>query len=167
MSIRKIDEIVKMGSHPLEEHFDIESGSTEIVTKKRSTELNKYELYDEKDKELEDDYQLIMDGALDLVDKVKEHIEGGAEAKFLARLVEVAGQQLNVALSAAEKKAKLKDNKDKFEHKKTNGTSGKTVNNNILITTDRNELLKMLTQNNNNDIIDVEAVEVEQKQNKE
>lgn len=163
MAIRKIDKIVKLGKHPLEEHFDIEEGSTEMVTSKRRTEPEDYELYDSKDKELEQDYQLIMDNALDMVDRLKEHIDGGAEAKFLARLAEVAGQQLGLALSAAEKKAKLKDNKDKFVHRKNSAPGSKTINNNnMTIIMDRNEMLqRLLKQNFDQDVIEVEHKEIE------
>lgn len=163
MAIRKIDEIVKLGKHPLEEHFDIEQGTTEIVTTRRRTEPENYEPYDSKDKELEQDYQLIMDNALDMVDRLKEHIDGGAEAKFLARLAEVAGQQLGLALSAAEKKAKLKDNKDKFIHRKNTAPGNKTINhNNMTIVMDRNQMLQaLLEQKPEDDIIDVEHKQID------
>ena len=52
MAIRKIDEIVKLGTHPLEDFFDIEAGSTEMVTTHRRTEPAEYEPYDVKDKEI-------------------------------------------------------------------------------------------------------------------
>lgn len=159
MSIRKIDQIIKLGSHPLEEHFDIESKSTEIVTTKRETELEKYELYDSKDTELEQDYQMVMDSAMDMVDRLKEHIDGGAEAKFLARLAEVAGQQLGIALSAAEKKAKLKDSKDKFVHRKNTTAGPKSITqNNTTIIMDRNQMLDAVLGRDN--VIDVEVIEV-------
>ena len=156
MAIRKIDEIVKLGAHPLEDFFDIEKGTTEMVVTERKTELTEYSQYDEKDKEIESDYQMIMDKALDLVDRIKTHIDEGAEAKFLARLSEVAGQNLNLALSAAEKKAKLKDNKDKFEHKKnTDANKTGAVTNNTVIVMDRNEMLKRIMDET---VIDAEII---------
>jgi hypothetical protein len=158
MATRKIDEIVKLGSHPLEKHFDVEENSTEMVVYRRNTELEEYQEYDTKDKEIEQDYQLVMDRALDMADKLSEYIDGGAEAKFLARLAEVAAQQLNIALSAAEKKAKLKDTKDKFVHRKNTTPGNKTINNNnITITMDRNELLKSLMRDA--DVIDAEVIQ--------
>lgn len=163
MTIRKIDQIVKLGKHPLEEHFDVEEGSTEMVISTRKTELEPYEAYDSKDKEIEEDYQLIIDSALDMVDRLKEHIDGGAEAKFLARLTEVAGQQLGIALSAAEKKAKLKDNKDKFIHRKNTAPGNKTINhNNMTIVMDRNQMLKTIFEQQ--DVIDVEHKEIDKKE---
>lgn len=157
MATRRIDEIVKLGTHPLEKHFDIDEKSTEMVTTNRKTELEVYEPYDTKDKEIEEDYQIIMDTALDMVDMVKTRIEEGAEAKFLARLIEVAGQQMNIALSAAEKKAKLKDNKDKFNFRKTTTPGHKTVNNTTIIM-DRNEMLANLLKPKEDDIIDIEIL---------
>jgi hypothetical protein len=159
MAVRKIDKIIKMGSHPLEDHFNIEKGSTEIVEYKSKTELADYKQYDEKDKELENDYQSIMDSALDLVETLKEQIASNQEPKYLARLAEVTGQQLNVALSAAEKKAKLKDNKDKLNQKK----SSTTVNNyDTTIVMDRNSMLDAIMGRNDNDAaIDVEISEPE------
>lgn len=163
MAIRKIDQLVKLGKHPLEKHFDVEEGSTEMVISTRKTELEPYDAYDSKDKEIEEDYQLIIDSALDMVDRLKEHIDGGAEAKFLARLTEVAGQQLGIALSAIEKKAKLKDNKDKFIHRKNTAPGNKTVNhNNMTIVMDRNQMLKTLFEQQ--DIIDVEHQQIDKKE---
>lgn len=165
MAIRKIDQIIKLIDHPLEDHLDIESKSTELVTTKRNTQLDEYVPYDHKDKEIENDYQMIMDNAMDMVDRLKEHIDGGAEAKFLARLAEVAGQQLNIALSAVEKKAKLKDNKDKFNFRKEttkNAKSSTTINNTIIM--DRNEMLRTIldSQSDQSDsIIDVESIEID------
>lgn len=159
MAIRRIDELVKIGTHPLEQHFDIPANSTEIVVTTRQTELENYEPYDTKDKEIEEDFQMIMDTALTMVDMVKTRIDEGAESRFLARLVEVAGQQMNIALSAADKKAKLKDNKDKFNHKKNTLPGNTTVNNTIIM--DRNEMLAHLLKPTENDIIDIEHVEIE------
>lgn len=146
MTIRKIDEIVKLSKHKLEEHFDIEPGTTELVIKQRKTELEQYDQYDSKDRELEEDYQLIMDSALDITDVLKEQINGNVEGKYLARLVEVAGQHLNIALSAAEKKARMKDNKDKFILRKNTLPGSKTVNHNNTIIMTQSEALALLLQ---------------------
>jgi hypothetical protein len=161
MAIRNIDKIIKLGAHPLESHFDIEEGSTEMVVSKRTTIPEAYEPYDSKDTEIESDYQMIMDTAMDMVDVIKESI-GGAEARFLARLTEVAGQQLNIALSAAEKKAKLKDSKDKFEFRKATSPGVKNItNNNMTVIMDRNQMLEALMQN---PVIDVEAIDITTKE---
>lgn len=154
--IRKIDEIIKMVNHPLEDHFDIEKGSTELVITERNTELEKYESYDNKDSEIEIGYQEIADKALDMVDLIKNQLPT-AEPKFLARLTEVAGQQLNVALSAINHKAKLKTQKDNLEFRKNSKspTGSTTINNTIHM--DRNELIRTLSNsiNENGVVLDI------------
>lgn len=158
MAIRNIDKIIKLSTHPLESHFDIESGSTEIAISKRNTIPEVYAPYDSKDTEIENDYQLIMDTAMDMVDVIKTHIDSGSEARFLARLSEVAGQQLNIALSAAEKKAKLKDSKDKFDFRKATAPGSKNItNNNMTVIMDRNQMLEALM---GNPVIDVESTDI-------
>ena len=71
MSIRHIEKIEKI-AHPLEEYFNIESGSTEVVRYERKTELLKYEEFDEKDSELEQTYQEIYDAAMTGFDTLKD-----------------------------------------------------------------------------------------------
>lgn len=158
MAVRRIDQIVKLGAHPLENHFDISDRSTEMVVPNRDTILERYEAYDKKDNEIERDYQLIMDKSLEMVDRLTEHIDGGAEAKFLARLAEVAGQQLNIALSAIEKKSKLKSDKDKLllNEKRANQTAGR--DNTLVVMMDRNEMLNRILSSQN--IIDGEHEDI-------
>lgn len=159
MATRKIDKFIKMGSHPLEDHFNIDSNTTEIVEYKSKIELTDYEDYDNKDKELENDYQIIMERALDLADILKEKIDSNQEPRFLARLAEVTAQQYNVALNAADKKAKLKDNKDKLTAKRPSG--GTTYNQTIIM--DRNNMLDAIL-NRIDDAVDVEIEDVTPKQ---
>ena len=104
---RTIDEIIKQINHPLEDHFDIERGTTQLTIKERHTELVQTEQYDEKDNEIESDMQEIADVAMDLVAMLKDEIVT-SEPKFRARLTEVAGQHLNTALSAISMKARMK-----------------------------------------------------------
>lgn len=147
MTIRKIDEIVKLTSHPMEKFLDIDENSTEMVVTKRNTELLPYEQFDDKDKEIETDYQIVMDSALDIVDRVTGIMDKGAvEPKHIARLTEVVGQHLTIALSAAEKKAKLKENRDRLELRKTQKSGNGANITNFNIITDRNSLLKHLRQ---------------------
>lgn len=146
MTIRNIDKLIGLTSHPLESHFDLPAESTEIVISKRSTIPAEYKLYDEKDKEIEEDYQMVADAALDVADLLKEHIDSKAiEAKFIPRLAEVLGQQLGIALSAIDKKAKLKDNKDKFDLRKSTVGKGNVTNNNTIIM-NRNDMLNLMMQ---------------------
>jgi hypothetical protein len=158
MTIRKIEKIEKLVSHPLEEFLNIEPASTEIVRYERKTELNKYEEYDEKDTELEETYQEILDAAMTGYDTLKEVAET-ADTKFLARLAEVQVQHLNVALAAAGKKTQLKQDKDRQKAKALAGSS-KTVNTTNILIADRNELLRRLTGEDGSDPIDVDVVPV-------
>lgn len=158
MTIRKIEKIEKLVSHPLEEFLNIEPASTEIVRYERKTELNKYEEYDEKDTELEETYQEILDAAMTGYDTLKEVAET-ADTKFLARLAEVQVYHLNVALAAAGKKTQLKQDKDRQKAKALAGSS-KTVNTTNILLADRNELLRRLTGEDGSDPIDVDVVPV-------
>lgn len=143
MTIRKIEQIKELVDHPLEEFFNIEPASTEVVKYQRKTELTPYQEFDEKDTELEETYQEIYDAAMTGYDNLQEMIDT-ADTKFAARLGEVSVQHLNVALAAASKRANLKENKDKLVARaKTVGAKGNTTNN-IVLVEDRNELLRRL-----------------------
>lgn len=157
MTIRKIEKIEKLVSHPLEEFLNIEPMSTEVVRYERKTELNKYEEYDAKDTELEETYQEILDAAMTGYDALKEVAET-ADTKFMARLAEVQVQHLNVALAAAGKKTQLKQDKDRQKAKAAAGPAGKQTNN--IIVMDRNEMLRRLMGEGETDPIDVDVVEV-------
>ena len=124
--------------HPLEEMFGIASGTTEVETVHlQTTEMATVELYDDKDREIEEQFQEVYDAAMtSFADQAGLLL--AADPKYSARNMEVANSYLNTALAAAKEKANLKLGKEK------NATSGgpKTVNNNLIM--DRNELLKML-----------------------
>ena len=145
MAIRDIDKIKKIVDHPLEEFLNIEPCTTEIVKYERKTELTPYQDFDEKDTENEETFQEIIDLAMTGYDNLQEMIET-ADTKFAARLAEVSVQHLNVALSAASRKANLKENKDKMlQRAKAGAEKGKTTNN-IVFVGDRNDLLKQIQE---------------------
>jgi hypothetical protein len=124
-------------SNPLEEVFDIPSGSTEMTVVKPVTESLPIELYDEKDVEIEKQFDTVKDIAQYTFDKIQEDILD-VEPKYTARLQEVASGYLGTMLDAIKSKAKLKMEKDKIAVKKTNGGSTKinqTTNNTIISTT--------------------------------
>ena len=127
--------------HPLEEVFDIEPGTTVIPKTEKTTELVSTEEYDNKDKEIEEQFQEIYDAALSAFEDQVAEAEV-VEGKYKARNMEVATQLLNTALAAAKEKASLKQHKDKTAISK--GKLGaKTVNNNLIVA-DRNDILKSL-----------------------
>jgi len=135
-------EVEMIIEHPLEEIFDIESGTTLIPRTEKTTELVAGEEYDDKDKEIEDQFQEVYDHALSAFEDQVAEAEV-IEGKYKARNMEVGVQLLNTALAAAKEKSSLKQHKDKTALAKGKLT-GKTVNHNNLIIADRNELLKTL-----------------------
>lgn len=158
MSIRHIEKIENI-AHPLEEYFNIESGSTEVVRYERKTELLKYEEFDEKDSELEQTYQEIYDAAMTGFDTLKD-IMDTADTKVVARLAEVGVQHLNAALAAASKKAHLKENKDKLIARAKAAGPKNLSQTMIVISGNRNDILKQalsMHEDNDDDIIDVEV----------
>ena len=128
-------------AHPMEDVLGITPNTTEIQLEKRSTELVECEQYDEKDKELEDQFQEVYDIALDAFEIHSQDTET-LEGRYKARNAEVAANFLNTALAAAREKAALKQHKDKLVRSGGNGVGPHTVNNNIII--DRNELLRTI-----------------------
>lgn len=164
MDESKKEKIKKMISHPLEEFFDIEEHTTEIVRHERKTIPKEYIEFDEKDAELEDSYQEIIDSAMSGFDNLRDMIDT-ADTKFAARLAEVGAQYLNTALAAASKKTQLKENKDKLIMRKT-GLSGNKTTNNILVL-DRNEALRLALQAAAEEAIDAEVIEVKNDKSEE
>lgn len=140
--------------HPLEKVFDIEPGTTMVPTIQRTTELTAVHTYDEKDKEVEGQFQEIYDAAMGAFEQQTLDVDS-LEGKYKARAGEVAVQYLNTALEAARSKSAQKQHKDKMSIDQ--GKAGpKTVNNNLFVG-DRNELLRNLR---NMDAVDAEVTEV-------
>lgn len=160
MAIRNLEKLIELQSHPLEEHFGIKKGSTEMVSVQRKTiDLVKPEQYDDKDVEIEKDYQEIADSALNIVELLRGQL-GNSEPKYMARLAEVIGQQLNTALSAVDKKAKLKSGKDNYLLRKEKATTPKSVNQTLII--NREALLDMMKdQSAPDNVVDASFTEIE------
>lgn len=138
-------EIEVVIEHPLEEIFDIEPGTTVMTRTEKSTEMTVAEDYDDKDSEIEEQFQEIYDAALSVFEDQAAEAEV-VEGKYKARMMEVANQSLGHALAAAKEKSTLKQHKDKLAVSK--GKLGaKTVNNNLIVA-DRNDLLKSLLKDN-------------------
>ena len=138
-------------THPLETMFNIEPNTTEVVKSETVGEALPHSDYDAKDSEIDTEYQEIINKAVDGFESLMEIAED-ADPKYAARMMEVANQFLNTALSGAAKKADHKHHKDKLTQKvKPN----KTINNTLVI--NRNDLLAQLsnTSDDLNDIIDI------------
>lgn len=134
--------------HPLEDLFGLPSGSTMSTEMVVQTPIIKHETYDDKDVEIEKQYQEVYDAALTAYDSQMEDI-GVIDPKFRARNGEIAVTFLNTALAAAKEKANLKIHRDKMSvNVKTNtvvsGENNNVTNNTQVIVADRNELLKMM-----------------------
>jgi hypothetical protein len=136
------NKVTKVIDHPLEEFFGIERGSTEVQVFERKNEAVKSEYYDDKDKEIDDQFQEIYDSAMDGYDELAEELHK-VEGRYKARVGEVSVQHLNAALNAASHKARLKEHKDKLESKLKSGPSSVTTNN-TLVVDDRSALLEQL-----------------------
>lgn len=129
-------------SHPLEGVFDIEEGTTLVEYEEpTSTELVKAEEYDDKDTEIDEQFQEVYDKAMDAFEQQAD-IVFDVEGKYAARNAEVGAIYLNTALNAAKEKSGQKQHKDKLEIAKQNVGKPGTVNNNLIV--DRNDLIKMI-----------------------
>ncbi len=138
--------------HPLEKTFNIEPGTTLVPQVVRSTELTSIETYDEKDSEIETQFQEVYDAAMGAFEGQFQEADL-VEGKYKARVGEVAVQFLNTALQAAQNKSLLKQHKDKIAEATKKNSTPNTVNNNLIVA-DRNEILKKLMgDKDNNEIV--------------
>lgn len=132
MSEDNTKKVTRTREHPLEEEFDIERGSTEVAQYEYQGEYISGDGYDEKDSEVEGQYQEVYDKAMSGYAELSEEVED-VEGKYKARLAEVSLQYLNTALNAAERKGKMKEHKDKLKQQpsggsgNSNGGGGKTT----------------------------------------
>jgi hypothetical protein len=138
--------------HPLEKAFNIEPGTTLVPQVVRSTELTTIETYDEKDSEIETQFQEVYDAAMGAFEGQFQEADL-VEGKYKARVGEVAVQFLNTALQAAQNKSLLKQHKDKIAEATKKNSTPNTVNNNLIVA-DRNEILKKLMgDKDNNEVV--------------
>lgn len=126
----------------MDDVLGIEPGTTVVEYQEREhTELTDCETYDDKDVEIEEQFQEVYDLALEAYENSAE-VGQTIEPKYKARNDEVAAQYLTLALNAAKEKMSLKVNKDKLTQQAAKGGGGNTTNNNLII--DRNSLMEML-----------------------
>ena len=131
--------------HPMEEVLDIEAGTTVITRAEHERqELTVVDEYDEKDQELEGQFQEVYDTAMDAFETQATEADL-IDPQFRARNQEVAAQFLNTALGAVKEKSALKMHKDKINIDARKATTPKTLNQNVIVA-DRNEILKALMQ---------------------
>jgi len=133
------DKIEKKINHPMEQIFNIEEGTTIVTRSEKQGDLVEVKNYDDKDAEIEKQFQEVYDAAMSAFENQEDTIDI-AIPKLKARAGEIAVQFLNTALSAAKEKATLKSHKDKLSIEENK--EGNVTNNNLIV--NRNDLLKML-----------------------
>jgi len=107
--------VVKQTGHPLEDIFGLPSGTTEVTVIQRNTQLVEHVDFDDKDSEIEEQFQEVYDVAMSTFENQVEMLERAeTDPKYIARQMEVAAQFLNTALAAAKEKSNLKMTKDKL-----------------------------------------------------
>lgn len=137
-----VTEVIKQPNH-LEELFGVPSGSTEVTVTKKVTETEVIEFYDEKDEEIDKQFDMVKDMAQYTFETIQDSIRD-VDPKFSARLHEVSGGYLSIMLDSIKNKAKLKIEKDKLVAKKTAPSKVHQTTNNTIIsnTSDIIESLK-------------------------
>lgn len=149
------NKVTKQTGHPLEDIFDLPTGTTEVTVIQRQTELVAHADFDHKDCEIEEQFQEVYDVAMSTFENQVEMLERAeTDPKYIARQMEVAAQFLNTALSAANAKASLKATKDKMLAAQR--TAANTVQGNVgggdgPVVMSHSALLKMLKEAKNND----------------
>lgn len=134
----------KIVEHPLEAEFDIEPCTTPVeYNAVVPSDLVEIVGYDNKDNEIEQQYEEIYAVAMGQVEVIADEMER-VEGKYKARVGEVTATMLNVALGAARAKADLKIHKDKLGVTAKNAGTPNSLTQNNIITADRNEILRMM-----------------------
>jgi hypothetical protein len=133
-------------AHPLEDIFEIESGTTEVEVVKSDTDVKvmPHETYDPKDSDIEQKLQVIATAAMDGYDVQVMKVEEAEDERYTARMMEVANGLLSTALSAVKEMADIKKHKDKLVATANKGPS--TVKNNLTLVGSRTEILKKILQ---------------------
>lgn len=126
--------------HPFEDLFDIDSGTT-LVNRPEFNDngMVVYEQYDEKEKEIEEQYQTVYNAAFAAFTNQVMSAQMGDNPAYHGKNLEAAAKFLATALDAVKEKAELKHKKDKSTAK----PSATNVTNNNLIM-DREDLINML-----------------------
>lgn len=133
----------KFIEHPFEELFDIEPGTTLAPDNPLNVvEINniRYEGYDDKDVEIETQFQTVYEAAFNAFAAQMTSVDRGGNPNLVSKNLESANEFLNTALNAAKEKAELKFRKDKNRVSSLSSTN--ITNNNLIM--DRNELLNLI-----------------------
>jgi hypothetical protein len=132
-------------THPAEELFDIEPGTTVIVKEENTSiaEIPDHTAYDAKDKEIEVHTQKVYDAAMTAYEEQQRNA-ALIEPKYASRAMEVAAQFLNTALAATKQRADVKTHKDKLSTTPAGKAStGGDINTQIIVSS-FSDLLRQL-----------------------
>lgn len=142
MAENSLSSTEKTTHHPLEDMLGIEPGTT-VMTDHEEPNLPAIvdKTYDEKDIEIEKQFQEVYDTGMTTFRSLTEDLEV-TDPRFRARTAEVASQYLNTSLAAAKEKLNQKQNKDKIAAN-ISSDGPKTINNNLIVA-DRNKILRAL-----------------------
>jgi hypothetical protein len=132
-------------AHNFESLFDIQESTTLLdIPQTNIVENSECPLYDQKDDEIEQQFQSIYEAALNAYDNQIMMVERGiSDPSNNHKTLDVANNFLKTALDSVKAKADLKKNKERNVNIKN--VDNRSINNNIIM--DRNELLKMMLQN--------------------
>ncbi|MNC16470.1 hypothetical protein D3C75_643250 [compost metagenome] len=149
------NKVTKQTGHPLEDIFGLPTGTTEVTVIQRKTELVAHNDFDQKDSEIEEQFQEVYDVAMSTFENQVEMLERAeTDPKYIARQMEVAAQFLNTALSAANAKASLKAQKDKMlaaQRTTQNTVQGNVGGGDGPVVMSHSALLKMLKEAKSNE----------------
>jgi len=126
----EVKTIESLTEHPLESAFDIEPGTTVSVHTERTSEMVETEQYDQKDDEIDEQFQEIYDRAMAAFEDQVAEAEV-VEGKYKARNMEVGVQLLTAALHAAKEKSNQKQHKDKLDVAKKKASGTTNIQNNV------------------------------------
>lgn len=137
--------------HPLESVFGMEEGTVDIEQDYAMAEVPANALapteppVDHKDEDdilVEKRLDEVYDVAMQTFQNQNAYLEI-IEPRYAARTAEVAANYLNIALAAANSRAKVKTDRKRANQSFVPYTGGKTTNN--LVIANREEILKMIT----------------------
>ena len=138
-----VDTKTKIIDHPLEEVFDIESGTTVVeYNEVTPMELIQPPQYDEKDMEIEGQLEEVYSVAMTQVTAIADEMDR-VEGRHKARMGEVTATMLNVALSAVREKNVMKMHKDRNTTAGLAAGTPHTLNQNLIVA-NREEILRAL-----------------------
>lgn len=119
----------------LEDVFDLTPcTTTKDIVVVQQQEIVRPDEYDDKDSEIDEQFQEVYDKALSAFEYQMERADStDVEPKYVARMHEVAAGYLATALAAANAKANIKNNKDKMVTSLKKAASV-TTNNTMIVT---------------------------------